>query len=166
MLNENAVTVLDDLGIARVRDLLGRYGVELAEVAAGDAIPFSYWGEPEAGIRGMRLFARTDTPAHSVLHELCHIVCMSAARRTELARDAGGDDDEECAVCYLQIVLAGRLPGFGRERALDDMDRWGYSFRQGSARRWFQGDGADARAWLRAKGLIDVRAAPTWHLRD
>ena len=118
--------------------MLGRYGVELVGVAAGAPIPFSYWGEPEAGIRGTRVFARADTPAHSVLHELGHIVCMSAARRAALVRDAGGDDDEESAVCYLQVALADWLPTFGRARALLDMDRWGCTFREGSAQRWLE----------------------------
>jgi hypothetical protein len=161
----DAVVALGDLGVGHVRGLLDRYGVELVEVAAGAAIPFSYWGEPEAGICGMRLYARPDTPAHSVLHELCHLICMPQTRRDSLARDAGGDDAEECAVCCLQILLAGALAGFGCERALVDMDRWGYSFREGSAARWFYGDGADARAWLFAHRLIDAQANPTWIMR-
>ena len=49
-------------------------------------------------------------------------------------RDAGGDDAEENAVCYLQILWADALPGFGRERMFLDMDAWGYTFRLGSAR--------------------------------
>jgi hypothetical protein len=159
------VAVLGDLAFARVRELMGRYGVELVEVPAETQIPFSFWGEPEAGIRGLRLYARVDTPAHSLLHELAHVVCLTGARRTALVRDAGGDDEEECAVCYLQVVLASWLPDFGRERALADMDCWGYSFREGSARQWFCGDGADARAWLLEKDLIDADAAPTWRLR-
>ncbi len=28
------------------------------------------------------------------------------------------------------------------------MDAWGYSFRLGSTRAWFEGDAQDARAWL------------------
>ena len=60
------------------------------------------------------------------------------ARRAALATDAGGSDDEESAVCYLQVLLARRLSGFGAERCLADMDAWGYSFREGSARAWFE----------------------------
>jgi hypothetical protein len=90
---------------------------------------------------------------------------MDARRRAVLVKDAGGDDDEECAVCYLQIVLAAELPGFGRDRALADMDGWGYSFREGSARAWLDGDARFARAWLRHHELIDPRGAPTWSLR-
>ncbi|MGH8309831.1 MAG: hypothetical protein ACRETX_08560, partial [Steroidobacteraceae bacterium] len=74
--------------------LLGRYGLDLVLVAPEDSIPASYWGESEAGLEGDRLYARLDTPLHSVLHEASHYVCMSAERRTGLDRDAGGDDLE------------------------------------------------------------------------
>jgi hypothetical protein len=57
----------------------------------------------------------------------------------------------------LQVLLAERLRGFGADRCLADMDAWGYSFREGSARAWLHGDAACARAWLRARGLIDDR---------
>ena len=39
---------------------------------------------------------------------------------------------------------------------LADMDAWGYSFRLGSARRWFEEDAADASAWLTQRGLLDA----------
>jgi hypothetical protein len=93
--------------------LLARYGIDLRLVAAAEPIPGSYWrerGRPQGGT----LNARLDTPLHSILHEACHYVCMDAARRSGLATDAGGDYDEENAVCYLQVLLAGQLPGFGR----------------------------------------------------
>ena len=158
---------LDDLGVAAASGLLARYRVELVEVDAGAPIPHSFWGAPEAGLRGAALYARLDTPVHSLLHELGHVVCMSSGRRSSLVRDAGADDDEECAVCYLQVLLADWLPAFGRSRCFDDMDAWGYSFREGSARRWFAGDGANARAWLEARGLIDAATTiPTWRLRS
>ena len=99
---------------------------------------------------------------HSLLHELSHYVCMSPDRRAGLDRDAGGDDAEECAVCYLQILLAEELPMLGRERMLRDMDAWGYTFRLGSARDWFEADAADARAWLARAGLIDAAGRPNW----
>ena len=117
-------------------------------VAPQEMIPGSYWGESEAGLQGNRLFARLDTPLHSVLHEASHYVCMTPERRTGLDRDAGGDDPEESAVCYLQILLADQLPGVGRDRLCADMDAWGYSFRLGSARAWFESDADDARIWL------------------
>jgi hypothetical protein len=135
--------------------LLDRYGLELALLASGEDIPGSYWGHSEAGLKGERLFARLDTPVHSVLHEASHFICMSAERRTGLDRDAGGDDLEEAAVCYLQVLLAEALPGVGRTRLFTDMDAWGYSFRLGSTRAWFETDAADARAWLQRQGVID-----------
>jgi hypothetical protein len=72
-----------------------------------------------------------------------------------LDTDAGGDDAEESAVCYLQIVLADSLPNVGKERMCRDMDEWGYSFRLGSAATWFAEDAEDARAWLIVHGLLD-----------
>jgi hypothetical protein len=81
---------------------------------------------------------------------------MDPQRRARLDRDAGGDDLEEAAVCYLQLLLAGQLADVGRERLMSDMDAWGYSFRLGSTRAWFEGDAADARHWLLQRHLIDA----------
>ncbi|MGQ0834771.1 MAG: hypothetical protein ACT4O5_07590 [Gammaproteobacteria bacterium] len=145
--------------------LLGKYGLELVLVAPEERIPASYWGQSEAGLKEHRLYARLDTPLHSVLHEASHYVCMSAERRTGLDRDAGGDDLEESAVCYLQILLADALHGVGREPLCADMDEWGYSFRLGGARQWFEHDAHDARAWLLTQGVIDSSNRPTWRLR-
>lgn len=145
--------------------MLAAYGVKLAQVAADAPIPGSYWGDSEAGLIGATVYVRADTPAHSFLHELCHYICMSGARRASLATDAGGSDDEECGVCYLQVLLAQRFRGFGAARCLQDMDAWGYSFREGSARAWFDGDGVQARAWLLAHELIDTDLQPTFALR-
>ncbi len=133
--------------------LLDRYGLGLALVAPQEVIPGSYWGESEAGLKGDRLYARLDTPVHSVLHEASHYICMTPERRAGLDRDAGGDDLEESAVCYLQVLLAGELRGVGVERAFADMDAWGYSFRLGSARAWFESDAEDARTWLHRQGV-------------
>lgn len=135
-------------------DLLGRLGLMLYWCAPGAAIPGSYWGEPEAGRVGAALYVRADTPVHSALHEAGHYLCMDSARRESGAIDAGGSALEECAVCYLQILLADRLPAVGRARMLADMDAWGYSFRLGSARAWFERDADDARAFLGQRGLI------------
>ena len=77
----------------------------------------------------------------------------------------GGDDLEECAVCYLQIVLADELRGAGREQQMRDMDDWGYSFRLGSATRWFNEDAEDARLWLRTEGLLQSDNRPTFQMR-
>jgi hypothetical protein len=78
---------------------------------------------------------------------------MTPERRAGLDRDAGGDDLEESAVCYLQVLLAGELRGVGRDRVFADMDAWGYSFRLGSSRAWFERDAQDARVWLRQQGV-------------
>jgi hypothetical protein len=91
---------------------------------------------------------------------------MDGARRGGLHTDAGGDYDEENAVCYLQLLLSDRLPGVGRERLCRDMDAWGYSFRLGSAAAWLRDDAEDARDWLRRHALIDAADAPTWCLRE
>ena len=155
-----------ELPPAACHALLARYGLEACRVAPDLAITGSFWGEPEAGLRGQQLFYRDDTPVHSLLHEACHCICMTPARRRRLDTDAGGDDAEECAVCYLEVLLAEHLPPFSATRCLTDMDAWGYSFREGSARAWFEGDGRDARNWLDAHGLIDATGRPTWRLRD
>jgi hypothetical protein len=146
-------------------DLARRYGVQLVHRAFAEALPGSYWGESEAGLRGNELHVRADTPLHSLLHELSHYVCMTSQRRAALDRDAGGDDDEECAVCYLQIVLADELPVLGRERMFRDMDAWGYTFRLGSARSWFEHDAAEACIWLRGHGVVDGMNRPTFRVR-
>jgi hypothetical protein len=159
------VVALAALDGREVLTLLQRYGATLVEVASGEPIPGSYWGEAEAGLVGNVVYVRADTPAHSFLHELCHYICMDAARRARLATDAGGDDDEESGVCYLQVLLAERLTGFGSARCLADMDAWGYSFREGSATAWFDGDGAHAREWLAAHALVDEGGAPTGRVR-
>lgn len=153
-----AADVLRLSGIDRVdvAHLLARYGLELALVAPDETIPGSYWGDCEAGLRGDRLYARLDTPIHSILHEASHYICMTPERRVGLDRDAGGYDAEEAAVCYLQVLLADELPRVGRARLFEDMDAWGYSFRLGSARAWFERDAEDARAWLRGHGIIDA----------
>jgi hypothetical protein len=159
------VVRLRALDSAEIDVLLAAYGARLERVPAGVAIPGSYWGDTEAGLIGDIVYVRADTPAHSFLHELSHFICMDDARRAALATDAGGTDDEECGVCYLQVVLAERLDGFGADQCLQDMDAWGYTFREGSARAWFDGDGAQARAWLLDHGLIDSTGQPTLRRR-
>ena len=139
--------------------------MKLQLIAPQEVIPGSYWGESEAGLRADQLYAQLDTPIHSILHEASHYICMSPERRSGLDRDAGGDDLEESAVCYLQVLLADQLPGVGRQRLCADMDDWGYSFRVGSTRGWFEGDAQDAREWLRRQGVIDAADKPTGLLR-
>jgi hypothetical protein len=145
--------------------LLSRYGMDLRLIAPQEVIPGSYWGDSEAGLIGDCLYARLDTPIHSVLHEASHFICMTPERRAGLDRDAGGDDLEESAVCYLQMLLADELPGVGRQRLCADMDSWGYSFRLGSAGQWFEADAGDARAWLIEQGIVDESSRLTGLLR-
>lgn len=147
-----------------LRALLERYHLELVWEAPTATIPGSYWGAPEAGLIGTKVYIRLDTPLHSVLHETAHAICMDAARRARLDTNAGGDYGEENAVCYLQIVLARGL-GLSTEEICADMDAWGYTFRLGSAYAWFTGDAEDARGWLLERGLITPDDRPTWSLR-
>jgi hypothetical protein len=148
------VLELRDVDVEAVRRLLATAGLELALVADGAPIPGSYWGEPEAGVIGRTVHARSDTPVHSLLHEAAHLAIAIREGRTDVHTDASDSTLEEDATCYLEIVWAGRLPGVGRDRILADMDAWGYTFRLGSARAWFERDAEDARAWLAARGLL------------
>jgi hypothetical protein len=146
--------------------LLSRFGLLGVSISQSESIPGSYWGESEAGLIGETVYWRSDTPLHSVLHEASHAVCMDGQRRNGLDRDAGGDFDEENAVCYLQILLSHELPQVGRARMWRDMDAWGYTFRLGSAQAWFEQDAADARRWLIDHRLIDDDGNVTWRKRE
>ena len=103
----------------RLIRLAARYGVPVKQVEPGAPIPGTYWGEPEAGILNGVLHARPDTPVHSFLHELGHIVCADAVRRAGIRADAGGEDIEESGVCRSarpraagsSSTLKVRLPG-------------------------------------------------------
>ena len=159
------VLQVSDIAAEIVDQLLRRYGLVAMRVPDAAPITASFWGEPEAGVVGCQVFVRGDTPVHSLLHEACHIVCMSAERRDSLNRDAGGDDLEESAVCYLQVILADCIAGVGRARLMQDMDRWGYSFRLGSTASWFTDDADDARTWLIDEGLLTVENSPVFRLR-
>lgn len=160
------VLTVSDVGADALAELLRRYALDLVVQPAGAAIAGSFWGDSEAGVLGCRVYVRPDTPMHSFLHESCHVICMDGQRRNGLDRDAGGDDLEEAAVCYLQVLLADCIEGVGRERAMRDMDAWGYSFRLGSTRAWFENDAAGARDFLLCHGLIDESDAPTFALRS
>ena len=131
------------------------YGLSLQRVADGEPIPGSYWGEAEAGIIGNTVYARADTPIHSLLHEAGHLIVLPPERRAQVHTDATDSIAEEDAVCVLQSLLGDALPGVGRARVLADMDAWGYTFRLGSARAYVEQDAAAAWAWLQAHGLVD-----------
>lgn len=154
-----------DLAPGSIAQLLDHFGLQVIWLSPTATIPGSFWGDREAGLQGRQLYIRPDTPVHSALHEACHYICMDGQRREGLDTDAGGDDLEESAVCYLQVLLADALPGVGRERLWQDMDRWGYSFRLGSSRAWFQQDAEDARGWLQHHGLIDHADNPQFCCR-
>ena len=160
-----SVLTVSDVGTDVLMSLLNRYGLELVIEPADSAITGSFWGESEAGVVGRKVFVRDDTPVHSFLHESCHVVCMDAGRRAGLDRDAGGDDLEEAAVCYLQVLLADFIDGVGRDRLMQDMDTWGYSFRLGNTRAWFERDAEDAQDFLIKHRLIDQGNLPTFALR-
>jgi hypothetical protein len=159
------VLLVGDLPIQSLQGLLQRFGLNLVVQSSDKAITGSFWGDSEAGIVAQDVFVRPDTPVHSLLHETCHTICMDESRRAGLDRDAGGDDLEEAAVCYLQILLADEIEGVGRERLMTDMDAWGYSFRLGNTRAWFKCDAEDATEWLQQHGLIDSAGTPTFTLR-
>ncbi|WP_133477447.1 hypothetical protein [Cognatilysobacter segetis] len=156
---------LADIDFDAVATLLGRYGLALERVPDGAPIPGSYWGECEAGLIGATVYARGDTPVHSLLHEACHLIVLPPARRAQVHTDATDSIEEENAVCVLQALLGDALPGVGAQRVLADMDAWGYTFRLGSARAYVEHDAGDAWAWLDRAGLADA-ATRTLHVPD
>jgi hypothetical protein len=162
----NNVTRFSDRDPVPLARLLARFGLELRQVPPGQSIPGSFWGDEEAGLIGSTLFVRPDTPLHSLLHEACHFICMNESRRIGLDTDAGGDYDEENAVCFLQILLADEIPAFGRAGMMRDMDAWGYTFRLGSAQAWFENDAGDALEWLSVRGLVTAEGRPSFMVRS
>ena len=161
----SAVLRFGDINPAELTALLASFQLEIIVTGEAEEIPGSYWGDEEAGLIKGRLYLRADTPVHSILHEVCHYICMDSERRGELDTNAGADDDEENAVCYLQLLLARNLSSISQERLFLDMDAWGYSFRLGSTQAWFEQDADDARHWLLKKGLIDRNNQPELRLR-
>jgi len=151
---------LSNIDCSAIEALLAHHGLSLAQVGEGEAIPGSFWGDDEAGIIGHTVYARGDTPVHSVLHEAGHLIVLPPERRGDVHTDATDSIEEEDAVCYLQIVLGDALPGVGRERIMADMDTWGYTFRLGSARAWFEHDAENARSWLIERGLLNQAGEP------
>ena len=158
----HVVLQVRDLPLADLQMLLARHALNLDSVEDGAPIPGSFWGDPEAGVIGSTVYVRSDTPVHSLLHEACHLIVLPPERRALVHTDASDSVLEEDATCYLQIMLANALPGVGSERLMQDMDAWGYSFRLGSARAWFEHDAEDARDWLLQRGLLPfVGTIPT-----
>ena len=155
-----------DLPTHALQNLLNVYSIIVEKVPNKAVIPGSFWGDSEAGIIKNTLYVRPETPVHSALHEACHYICLDSARRNALDTDAGGDYDEENAVCYLQILLAAKLSGCSADTLMKNMDSWGYTFRLGSAFAWFRDDAEDAQQWLLNEYLIDRNNVPTGQLRQ
>ncbi len=151
--NEKTVTLQSQISSAEIKDLLSFFGLAVNYIQS-QTIPGSYWGESEAGLIKNTLYVRDDTPMHSLLHEACHYICMDSLRRKQLDTDAGGDYDEENAVCYLQILLSDQFTNYNRKTMFSDMDSWGYTFRLGCAKRWFEEDAQDAKTWLISQNII------------
>ncbi|MFA0924212.1 hypothetical protein [Xanthomonas fragariae] len=152
--NSATVVCVGDIGLDAPAALLAHYGLHLHRVDDGAPIPGSFWGEPEAGIIGCDVYVRDDTPVHSMLHEAGHLIVLPADKRAAVHTDATDSVDEEDATCYLQILLAEELPGVGSARLMADMDSWGYTYRLGSTRAWFEQDAENARSWLNERGLM------------
>ena len=155
-----------DLQAQALQSLLDTYSIEVKFVTNSEPIPGSFWGDSEAGLIKNNLYIRPETPVHSALHEACHYICLDSERRNNLNTDAGGDYEEENAVCYLQILLAAKLSGCSADILMKDMDSWGYTFRLGSASAWFHNDAEDAQQWLLREKLIDQDDLPTGRLRN
>ncbi len=154
-----------ELAADRLQQLLKPYNIQIHNVDNDAELTGSFWGDPEAGLLDNQLYIKPITPVQSALHEACHYICMDQQRRKNLNTDAGGGYDEENGVCYLQIILAGLVPECGQQRMMQDMDNWGYSFRLGSAKAWFERDADDARQWLEKHHIINSHQQPTWQLR-
>ena len=159
------VLLCSNINLNHLQILLDRYGMDIKTVNNNEAIPGSFWQPPEAGLLGDTLYIRNDTPVHSALHEACHYICMDNERRKHLDTNAGGDYQEEDGVCYLQILLSDFIPEMKQDRMLSDMDAWGYSFRLGSAKAWFEQDAEDAFDWLLKNKVITLDNTPSWLLR-
>jgi len=161
-----SVLCVRDCNTLYLHHLLIRYKLNLHILSDSDQdIPGSYWGDAEAGLILNNIYVRKDTPVHSLLHETCHYICMDEKRRNKLNTNAEGDYDEENAVCYLQILLSNDIPEMGQSRMMQDMDAWGYTFRLGSARKWFYEDSEDTVSWLYKHQLIINQETASYRLR-
>lgn len=156
---------LKDNNFDRLTYCLTQFDLKLEITLENLPIPGSFWGDEEAGLIKNRIYATPETPIHSILHESCHYICMDSSRRETLHTNAEGDYDEENAVCYLQIILANEIELMGQKKMFSDMDEWGYSFRLGSAQKWFEEDAQDAKEWLVSHSLINNKNQCLYNLR-
>jgi len=69
MSEQSAVLQYADINPAELAGLLGLFQLEICITGETKEIPGSYWGDEEAGLIKNRLYLRTDTPVHSILHE-------------------------------------------------------------------------------------------------
>jgi len=151
--------------IANIEALMAKFHLTLCITNPDKKIPGSFWGDDEAGLLKNTIYVRPNTPIHSLLHEACHYICMDRTRRKSLDTNAGGDYHEENAVCYLQIILSEQIIEMGQQRMFSDMDDWGYTFRLGSAKKWFENDAHDAQLWLQQHQLISAKNQCLYQLR-
>ena len=158
--------LVSQINKSQLEQLLKLFGLNVHWVNIDKAITGSFWGDPEAGLVGNQIYLRDDTPLQSALHEASHYVCMDNTRRAVLHTNSGGDYDEENAVCYLQILLAAKLENSSKEKMMKDMDTWGYSFRLGSAKKWFTEDADDAKYWLINNQIITESEEIRWQVRQ
>lgn len=165
-MTNKAVLKVADLDTKKISNFLDKFHLILHILEKGQTINGSFWGASEAGLINNNLYVRKDTPIHSLFHESCHYICMDNTRREKLNTNAGGNYEEENAVCYLQILLADDLDGMTRKRMMQDMDSWGYTFRLGSTKAWFEDDAEDALAWLVGHSLLDSNNKPNYQLRS
>ncbi|MBL7003210.1 MAG: hypothetical protein ISR69_04210 [Gammaproteobacteria bacterium] len=160
------VITVQDCNLEPIKALLSKFNLNLVISADNQAIPGSWFGDSEAGLIENNIYVRKDTPIHSLLHESCHYICMDSDRRKNLHTNAAGDYDEENGVCYLQIILADDIPQMHQKRMMQDMDEWGYTFRLGSAQKWFEDDAQDTKQWLLSHKIIDKNNNCLYQLRE
>ena len=160
------ILTIADIQLAQLQSVLGKYNLTVHLVDENQKIPGSWFGETEAGIIENNLYIRNDTPVHSALHEASHYICMAPERRDKLHTNAGGDYDEENGVCYLSLLLSNYIDGFGIDRMFSDMDEWGYTFRLGSSKAWFEEDTKEVFDWLLSHNIISKDGDPDWKLRS
>ena len=91
----------------------------------------------------------TPTPA---CDEIVDIIC-------DRADECGFVLVDECLPDYvfnnLGFDCEDFLAGPFTDECMEDMDDWGYTFRLGSAKKWFEDDAEDARSWLVERNLLN-----------
>ena len=105
ILREPEVLRLRDVAGCDVVALLARYGLRFERVADGAPIPGSFWGESEAGLISSTVFARDDTPLHSLLHEACHLIVIPPEMSWRGDRKASGLVFDENVKCCMPLLV-------------------------------------------------------------